>query len=159
MQAQEWIIVLALASLSIVTTVGGVLLAVGIGDRPRPVATGIGFPAGTMVAVSIAELLPEAYRDGSANSVTVAVLAGAALLAALNMIVPHTHLVAGHPGIAPEQPRTAYLVIFGLVLHDFDDRKPNVVARIVDSPRRRRSQRGLIAAPSVSQVHGFGPVP
>lgn len=121
MQAQEWIIVLALASLSIVTTAGGVLLATRVGDRPRAVATGIGFSAGTMVVVSIGELLPEAYSDGSTISVTVAMLAGAALLAALNMIIPHTHLVAEHPGIAPEQLRTAYLVIFGLVLHDFPE--------------------------------------
>jgi ZIP family zinc transporter len=121
MNARDWLLVMGLASLSLVATTGGVLLAIRVGSRPRAVVTGIGFSAGMMAAVSIAELLPQAYADGGAISVTGAAAAGAGVLAALHAIIPHTHLVAEHSGFAASQVRSAYLVLFGLVLHDLPE--------------------------------------
>jgi ZIP family zinc transporter len=118
---QEWVVVLLLASLSIATTAAGVVLAVKVGNRPRAVTAGIGFSAGTMVAVSVVELLPEACAQAGTWSVTVWAVTGASIIALLHLMIPHTHLGAAESPQAAQRLRSVYLIMFGLILHDLPE--------------------------------------
>jgi len=70
-----------------------------------------------MVLISVLELLPEATAvEGLGLALAVAAL-GAGFVFALHLIIPHVHLVEEH-GRDPRAQRSAYLVAFGLILHD-----------------------------------------
>jgi ZIP family zinc transporter len=105
-------------SLSVLTTLMGVALAIIAGKRERTVAAGIGFSAGIMLLISFFDLMPEAVAvTGWARTLTAFVL-GICLIAALNWLLPHTHLVEEKGALSRTPLRTAYLVAFGLILHD-----------------------------------------
>jgi ZIP family zinc transporter len=115
---QTWLAVLGLGSMSVVSTALGVVLALRAGTRPAARAVGLGFSVGVMVAISLCELLPEAYREAGLATTALSALAGVAVLAGLHVIIPHTHLVDEDTGIGAGALRAAYLVVFGLILHD-----------------------------------------
>jgi ZIP family zinc transporter len=117
-ELQTWVVVLGLASLSVVSTSIGVVLALRLGTRPATQALGLGFSVGVMVAISVVELLPEAVREGGWPTTVSGALAGAAVLALLHLAIPHTHLVEENRGLGAGALRSAYLVAFGLILHD-----------------------------------------
>jgi len=48
-------------------------------------------------------------------------LLGAAIVATLHVIIPHTHLVEEKGKLDPRLLRSAYFVAFGLILHDFPE--------------------------------------
>jgi ZIP family zinc transporter len=113
------VVVLLLSLLSCVTTTLGVLLALSLRENRRALAVGIGFSTGTMVLVSLLDLLPESIAGlGIAGSLTSAGL-GAAVIWAAVLIIPHTHLLQeGSETRDPSGMTSAYLVVFGLILHD-----------------------------------------
>ncbi len=47
--------------------------------------------------------------------------AGAGFLAVANKLIPHTHLIDERDTFRARRLKTAYLVLFGLVLHDFPE--------------------------------------
>ena len=110
--------ILMLASLSIITTLLGVTLAIYIGKNERVIAVGIGFSAGIMLLVSFFELMPEAMGDAGIGIASIAFILGMLIVAALHWIIPHTHLVEEKGIFRQTLLRTAYLVAFGLILHD-----------------------------------------
>ncbi len=118
-EPDAWLAVLVLASLSVVSTGLGIGVAVWAGPRPLLRAAGIGFSVGVMVAIAFAGLLPEAVGQAGVVAAVGWALAGAALLAALNVAVPHVHLFDEARGTVAV--RRSYLVAFGLVLHDFPE--------------------------------------
>jgi ZIP family zinc transporter len=110
--------VLLLAMLSVITTMVGVTLAICLGKNERAIAIGIGFSAGIMLLVSLMELIPEAVGAAGMGSALLAFILGILLVAVLHWVIPHTHLVK-ETGVFPGvMLRTAYLVAFGLILHD-----------------------------------------
>ncbi|MFP4560606.1 MAG: ZIP family metal transporter [Thiohalorhabdus sp.] len=113
-----YVAVLLLASLSILTTLGGVALALYAGGRDRAVALGIGFSAGIMLLVSLLELIPEAAWSAGVGVAGLSFILGVGIVAALHWVIPHTHLVEEKGIFRPDLLRTAYLVAFGLILHD-----------------------------------------
>ena len=113
-----WVAVLLLAFLSVVTTLLGVALAVWIGRSERLVSAGVGFSAGIMLLISFLELIPEALGASGPVGALTAVALGMLIVAALHWIIPHTHLVEERGMFNPALLRTAYLVAFGLILHD-----------------------------------------
>lgn len=113
-----WVAVLLLGLLSVITTLVGVALAVWIGRSERLVSAGVGFSAGIMLLISFLELIPEALGERGALSSLSAVALGMLIVAALHWIIPHTHLVEERGMFSPVLLRTAYLVAFGLILHD-----------------------------------------
>lgn len=116
-----WLAVMLLALLSGVTTFIGVGLALWLGGSARGISAGIGFSAGIMILISILELIPESAGDvGLPASLATAAL-GAGALAVLHMIIPHTHLVEEQGKLDPRLLQGAYLVAFGLILHDFPE--------------------------------------
>lgn len=116
--ATTYLTVLSLALLSGMTTLIGVLLALYIGKKARGIAFGIGFSAGIMLLISFLELLPEAVATSNSATALVSLVAGILLVALLHWIIPHTHLVEEKGLFDYTLVRTAYLVAFGLILHD-----------------------------------------
>ena len=113
-----YIAVLLLAFLSVLTTLLGVALAIYIGKNERAIAIGIGFSAGIMLLISFFELVPEAVSEIGMGTALVAVTLGMLIIAALHWIIPHTHLVEEKGAFSQTLLKTAYLVAFGLILHD-----------------------------------------
>ncbi len=113
-----YIAVLLLAFLSVLTTLLGVTLAIYIGKNERAIAAGIGFSAGIMLLISFFELVPEAVSEIGMWTALVAVTLGMLIIAALHWIIPHTHLVEEKGAFSQTLLKTAYLVAFGLILHD-----------------------------------------
>lgn len=118
---QTYVAVILLSCLSFVTTLAGVLLAIQFRESRNGIAVGIGFSAGIMLAISCAELLPEAADGAGIFKALLAAGFGVAALFSLHVIIPHTHLVEENEGIGSQTLRTAYLVVFGLILHDFPE--------------------------------------
>ena len=113
-----YIAVLLLASLSVLTTLLGVTLAIYVGKNERAIAIGIGFSAGIMLLISFFELIPEAIDKTNIAITTIACLLGMLIVAALHWLIPHTHLVEEKGAFNRTVLKTAYLVAFGLILHD-----------------------------------------
>jgi zinc transporter, ZIP family len=113
-----YVAVLLLASISAVTTLAGIALAIYIGKNERAIALGIGFSAGIMLLISFLELMPEATGEAGLDRAATAFVLGLLMVAVLHWVIPHTHLVEEHGAFPPGSVRTAYLVAFGLILHD-----------------------------------------
>jgi len=113
-----YIAVLLLASLSVFTTLLGVTLAIYVGKNERAIAIGIGFSAGIMLLISFFELIPEAIEQTNIAITTITCLLGMLILAALHWLIPHTHLIEEKGAFNRAALKTAYLVAFGLILHD-----------------------------------------
>jgi ZIP family zinc transporter len=116
--SQTYAAVIVLSLLSCVTATLGVALALWVGERGRGVAAGIGFSVGIMILIATVELMPQSFAAlGIGVSLTGAV-AGAALVWAAHFVIPHTHLVAEKGAVDTRLIHSAYLVAFGLILHD-----------------------------------------
>jgi len=110
--------VILLSLLSALTTWVGVVLALKLRENARAIAAGIGFSVGIMILVSVLELIPEAVAAMGVGATLGSAGLGVALVWAAHFIVPHTHLVE-EKGITDKTLiRSAYLVVFGLILHD-----------------------------------------
>jgi len=110
--------VILLSLMSCLTVWLGVALALRLRENARALAAGIGFSAGIMVIISGWELIPESIATMGTGSTLATAVAGAALVWSANVIVPHTHLFK-EKGLADRALiRSAYLVAFGLILHD-----------------------------------------
>ena len=112
------IAVLLLASLSVFTTLLGVTLAIYVGKNERAIAIGIGFSAGIMLLISFFELIPEAVNETNITITAITCLLGMLVVAVLHWTIPHTHLVEEKGAFNRTLLKTAYLVAFGLILHD-----------------------------------------
>jgi len=110
--------ILMLASLSVITTLLGVTLAIYVGKSERVIAVGIGFSAGIMLLISFFELMPAAMGEAGIGITSIAFILGMLIVAVLHWIIPHTHLVEEKGAFRQTLLRTAYLVAFGLILHD-----------------------------------------
>lgn len=86
----------------------------------KGIAVGIGFSAGIMLVISVLELLPEAVETSNLSSTLAATVLGAFLIFSLNIIIPHIHY-GKEKGKLSWQVKTAYLIAFGLILHDFPE--------------------------------------
>jgi zinc transporter, ZIP family len=114
------IAVISLSLLSGVTTLIGVIPAYFIKKNVKLICTGIGFSAGIMLFISFLELLPEAAKATSLLSAFSALILGILFIASLNLIIPHTHFIK-EKGKLNWRLKAAYLVAFGLILHDFPE--------------------------------------
>jgi len=118
MDQTTYMAVLGLAFLSGATTLLGVALALFLVNHSIWIAFGIGFSAGLMLLISALELIPEAWHVAGPLPAMVAICSGAALLALLHRIIPHTHLIEENGLFDAALLKSAYLVVLGLTLHD-----------------------------------------
>ncbi len=116
--------IIFLALVSGITTVIGVWLAYVFQKSSSVIVAGIGFSTGIMVMISLFDLVPNASNDlGALRTLSTAAL-GVLFSFTINKIIPHLHLVKEH--IRESGPNkttritltTAYLIAFGLILHD-----------------------------------------
>ena len=121
MDASTYIVILLLAALSGLTTVIGFLLAIYVSRSRKWIAVGIGFSVGIMLLISFLELIPESLATAKLDSVITAVGLGAGLIGLMHYVIPHTHLIKEQGLFGEQRLRTAYLVTFGLILHDFPE--------------------------------------
>jgi zinc transporter ZupT len=113
----SYLTVVLLAFLSGGTTLIGVALAIAIGNNPRMTATGIGFSTGIMILIALCEPVPESLRIVGLGATSLSGGLGAVMILGLHIVIPHIHL--GREQAAPTvELRAAYLVVFGLILHD-----------------------------------------
>jgi ZIP family zinc transporter len=110
--------VILLSLLSVLTTALGVVLALKLRENTRAIAAGMGFSVGIMVLISSVELIPEANAAMGVVSTLTSAALGAALLWVMHLVIPHTHLFPETGLTNRVLFRSAYLVAFGLVLHD-----------------------------------------
>ena len=110
--------VILLSSLSFVTTWIGVSLALRFRENKHGITVGIGFSAGIMILISFIELIPESISLAGIWLTFVSFAAGIGLIWALNLIIPHTHLADESGAIGKTAIKSAYLIVFGLILHD-----------------------------------------
>jgi ZIP family zinc transporter len=133
--ATTWAVVLLLALMSGLTTLLGVVVAIRLEKNARAIALGIGFSAGIMLLISGAELVPASFRGAGATRTFGGVALGAALIAALHVVIPHVHLFEERGLLDASMLRASTLVTLGLILHDF----PEGIAMAntyIDSPAR-----------------------
>ena len=81
----------------------------------------MGFSAGIMVLISALELIPESLSAVGPLASLATVVLGVAVVASLHVIIPHTHLTEEKGKLDARLLRSAYLVAFGLILHDFPE--------------------------------------
>jgi len=119
--ATNYLIILVLALLSGITTLIGTWLAFCCKGNIKAIVTGIGFATGIMLMISFFELIPEAIQALSTIKTVIIVSAGVAIIGILNFIVPHTHFIKSKNNQKKILYKTALLVTFGLILHDFPE--------------------------------------
>lgn len=116
-----YIAVLLLAFLSGLTTLIGVGLAIHFKKSVNGIVIGIGFSAGIMLLISFFELIPESLGVAGTLRTSIAIFSGILLIGVLNLIIPHTHFVKEEGKFDSRLLKTAYLIAFGLILHDFPE--------------------------------------
>jgi ZIP family zinc transporter len=121
MNQSTFVIIVLLAFLSGMTTLIGVMLAIHSSKSSRSIAFGIGFSTGIMILVSIFELIPSAIAISNTRETLIAFGIGAFFLAFLHWFIPHTHLFKEQGQFNLRLIRSAYLVAFGLILHDIPE--------------------------------------
>ncbi|HEU4345682.1 MAG TPA: ZIP family metal transporter [Candidatus Binatia bacterium] len=103
--------VILLSLLSSVTTCLGVALAILLQENTRAIATGLGFSVGIMILIPVLDLIPESIAiTGVVAALTTALFSATVIWAA--------HLAFSHFHLAEPLIKSAYLVVFGLILHD-----------------------------------------
>ena len=115
------ITIILLASLSIISTIIGVMLAFYFKKSVKGIAIGIGFSAGIMLIISFFELIPESIQEIGFLKTLIILILGISFIGMLNLIIPHTHLIKEEGEENKILIKTAYLVVFGLILHDFPE--------------------------------------
>lgn len=116
-----YLAVLLLALLSGLTTLIGAALAIKFGGCAKGVIIGLGFAAGIMLLISFFELIPESLGTAGTQRSLIALSLGILIFAALNFLIPHTHLVKEKGPLGSHLYKTAYLIALGLVLHDLPE--------------------------------------
>jgi ZIP family zinc transporter len=74
-----------------------------------------------MLLISFLELLPESAAEAGLWTALAAAGSGGLVLFSLHLAIPHTHLFKEENGIGAGTVKSAYLVAFGLILHDFPE--------------------------------------
>ena len=110
--------VLLLSLLSCLTAGLGVALALRLRENARAIAAGMGFSAGIMILVSAWELIPQSIAAMGFIATLGSAAAGAGLIWSAHFIIPHIHLFDEKGFAGKALMRSAYLVAFGLILHD-----------------------------------------
>lgn len=121
MLSSTFVSVILLSFLSIFSTIIGVGIAFRLKKNIKAMIIGIGFSVGIMIFISFFELLPEAITEAGILKTLLAVFIGIVFIGSLNFIIPHTHLIKEKGHFHKTLLKTAYLVVFGLILHDIPE--------------------------------------
>lgn len=105
------------------TAIGAILLMIFGKPGKRMMALLLGFAAGIMVAVSVFELMPEAFAySQSIPIVGIGFLLGCGMMYLLDVVLPHAHMsTPDHLVVENEEKRVlrmGYLIFFGIAIHN-----------------------------------------
>jgi ZIP family zinc transporter len=104
------------------TGVGGLFLYVFGHPSDRLLDMLLGFTGGVMLAALAFSLLVPALELGSLAEVVTGFLAGAAVLAVLDIVVPHVHQRFREPGHEPDRAQVrAVLLVSALTIHNIPE--------------------------------------
>jgi len=117
----DHVIIILLSIVSGLTTLIGIYLATILGNSPKRISLVIGFSAGIMLVVSFLELLPESAAAVGVTLTLLSTVLGVLLVGSLDFILPHIHLTYNVGGEEEKLLRSALLITFGLILHDFPE--------------------------------------
>lgn len=121
MLSTTYIAIILLASLSIISTLIGVALAFCFRKNIKGIVLGIGFSTGIMLLISFFELIPESLGEAGFLKTILALISGVFFVGILNFIIPHTHLIKESNKENKTLIKAAYLIVFGLILHDLPE--------------------------------------
>lgn len=121
MTLATYLAVVALAALSILSTLAGVALAFRLQKSVKAVVAGLGFSTGIMLLIALLELIPESASAQGMLKTALGALSGLLLVAALHLVIPHTHLFREDGIFDGRLLKAGYLAALGLVLHDFPE--------------------------------------
>ena len=132
-QTLAWIVGSGLA-----TALGGAALLVVQRPSARTLDALLGFTAGVMLAATVFSLLVPALDRGGVVEVLLGFLAGGAVLAALDVVVPHAHARLREGTRAPAERRAAeqraVLLLAALTIHNVPEGMAVGVAFAVGGP-------------------------
>lgn len=104
----------------ILTVVGALPVLAGVKMGDAITVYGMGFAAGVMTSASFTSLLIPAVEIGGIAPAATGFLVGAFIVHAVNMVLPHEHLVKGFEG--PEKLKrklkAAWLLAFAMIIHN-----------------------------------------
>jgi ZIP family zinc transporter len=118
---KTYFVIIILGFLSGITTFIGVALALVFKKSKKGIVFGLSFAAGIMLLISFLELAPEASKLIGISKTLIVLLVGALFFAFLNLTIPHTHMIKEKGRLDYRMFKMAYLVAFGLILHDFPE--------------------------------------
>ena len=121
MPSLKYVAVLLLSLVSGLTTLIGVALAYRLRNSSKGITLGIGFSARIMLLISIFELIPESFAALGTNLTLASAIIGGLFIGLLDKVLPHTHLIPSDDSVESQQLKSAYLIAFGLILHDFPE--------------------------------------
>ena len=118
-----WIafIIIILAFLSGFTTLLGVAGALCFRNSVKGIIIGLGFAAGMMILISAVELVPHSAIVIGIPQTALSFGFGVLFLFVMNFIIPHFHLVQEGEDQNCDLLKSAYLIAFGLIIHDFPE--------------------------------------
>ena len=102
---------------AMLTTLGCLPILAGAGLSEKWRDAGMGFAAGVMLVASFTSLLLPAVDMGGPYLATASFLAGAALIKALDVALPHTHWVKGREG-PRSRARNSVLIALAMIIHN-----------------------------------------
>lgn len=99
---------------------GGVIVVLLGKPKPRGLSYLMGFAAGVMVAIVLADLLPEAVEIGGFLPSIVGLAAGATFTMMLDYLVPHIHILEAEE-TDPRLVKAGLVLALGIALHNLPE--------------------------------------
>jgi ZIP family zinc transporter len=107
--------------ITVLNTVGALLVLVWRKPSERFLDGALGFSAGVMLTASFTSLILPGIRHGGIWPVLIGMALGVLLLDLSDHMVPHVHAILGQEGILTKRVRVVWLFIIAITLHNMPE--------------------------------------